>query len=35
VRDDAEKGRGKGRFLSAEEMGLRSGARVVGVGKRE
>lgn len=33
TRDDAEKG--KGRFLSAEELGLRGGAKVVGVGKRE
>jgi hypothetical protein len=30
---DAEKG--KGRFLSAEELGLRSGAKIVGVGKSD
>jgi hypothetical protein len=33
VSNDAEKG--KGRFLSAEELGLRSGAKVVGVGKSD
>ncbi|KAF2822160.1 hypothetical protein CC86DRAFT_330975, partial [Ophiobolus disseminans] len=32
-RSDAE--RGKGRFLSAEELGIRSGGRVVGVGKSD
>jgi hypothetical protein len=33
MRNDME--RGKGRFLSAEELGLRSGGRVVGVGKAD
>lgn len=31
--NDVEKA--KGRFMSADELGMRSGARVVGLGKRD